>query len=474
MYNYRPIGIHASKMLAEEEKEERKFLNPVINGYWTDANNQSIKRARVEDTVKFHIETENIKDPEGKKIKVQLKEYDTPVPIIIMGIPILELRPFDDEINIVTVDKNLVEKVVNEVVLDKNGKAEISITLTRNLNKLIADNELGKLEFYFKCDYENSSFMLPKTKRDYLSVVLSEKEIYVKPTTDGDSFPEFLSTTGEIFKFYVSETEPGKISNIRTTKFSVNKTLKYAHEINELIKEVHIDRVNLKTGEGNNVKKYIEIAQDSFFSNATIKPQDGYPEPYFSNLSYEARKITVSGIKKPLDYIKDLKNLTHEFLRKSLNFIDYVDIVKIFMNENKDISSILSLFGGMYSPLAFASKFIVDYQLKQINETISEWEKVGFANAKYKGLDAVKEFMKLPIAKGDYGYELLSITEELYLKLMKGEIDKYNSLISENEKIKNSMSSANYDKATTYHIILKSVLDDERKDKIYLIETVIH
>ena len=104
---------------------------------------------------------------------------------------------------------------------------------------------------------------------------------------------------------------------------------------------------------------------------------------------------------KNIDYInvKDIKNLTHEFLRKCINLVDYVDVVSIFLDENKDIGNLLSLFGGIYSPLSFAAKFLVDYELKEINETLDEWGKVSLANAKYKGLDAVKSFRDLPIAK---------------------------------------------------------------------------
>lgn len=467
MYNL--LSPNTLKMLDELEREDEK-KQVIINGYWASINGKPIKKTSVGNVVKFKFETENVENPKGKKVTFQLKEYDTPVPIIFFGIPIVEIRPFDDDINIITKDKKNIEKPFNEIFLDEKGQAEITILLTDDLNNLITNNELGTLELYFDCDFEGKSSTLPKSKAEYLKVVLSQKDIYIKPATNGDSFPEFLTPLGEVVKFSLSELEPGKVSNIRTTKFMVNKTLKYAYEINEVIREVHIDKISLKE-ELTPVKKYTEIVQDIFFSNAIVKPEDGLPEPYFSNLSYEARTFTVSGAKKPVDYInvKDIKNLTHEFLRKCINLVDYVDVVSIFLDENKDIGNLLSLFGGIYSPLSFAAKFLVDYELKEINETLDEWGKVSLANAKYKGLDAVKSFRDLPIAKLN-NYDLLSVSEELYLKIMKGQIIKMEDLDYEVKREGNLIRPEYRD----YHLIVRKVSDNDRKDNILLIETVIH
>lgn len=472
---YSLLSPNVQSLLDELDRQEGKDKEPKLRGYWADINGKPIKKTRVGNVVKFKFETENVESPKGKKITFQLKEYDTSLPIIFFGVPIVAFRPFDDEINIITTDRNNVKQIQKEVYLDDKGNAELTILLTDNLNKLITNGELGALELYFDCEFDGGHLKLPTSTQEYLSVILSEKDIYIKPATNGDSFPEFLTTLGEVIKFSVSELEPGKVSNLRTTKFMVNKTLKYAHEINEVIREVHIDKINLKE-ELVPVKKYTEIVEDMFFSNAIVKPKDGLPEPYFSNLSYEARKLTISSIKKPIDYIniKDMKNLTHEFLRKCINFVDYVDVVSVFLGENKDIGTLLSLFGGMYSPLSFAAKFLVDYELKEINETLDEWGKVSLANAKYKGLEAVKDFMKSPIATRENGYKLLDIPEELYLKIMRGEVIKYADLQNKIQRIQNSMSIENYNKIADYHLILKPILDSSRNDNIYLIETIIH
>lgn len=471
---YSLLSPNVLSILDDLDRQEGKDREPKLRGYWADINGKPIKKTRVGNVVKFKFETENVESPKGKKITFQLKEYDTPLPIIFFGIPIVAFRPFDDEINIITTDRNNVKTIQKEVFLDEKGNAELTILLTDNLNKLITSNELGALELYFDCEFEGNYLKLPSFTQEYLSVILPEKNIYIKPATNGDSFPEFLTNLGEVIKFSVSELEPGEVSNIRATSFIVIKTLKYAHEIKEVIKEVHINKINLDE-KLIPVKKYTEIVEDMFFSNAIVKPKDGLPEPYFSNLSYEARKLTISSIKKPIDYInvKDIKNLTHEFLRKCFNFYDYIDVAKIFLGESKDIGTLLSLFGQMYPPLSFAAKFLVDYELKEINETLDEWGKVSLANAKYKGLEAVKKFMELPIAKFDR-YNLLHITEELYLKIMKGEIIKYEKLIDEVDRIKNTMSAENYDKIATYHLIIRQIMDSGRKNDIFVIETVIH
>lgn len=472
---YSLLSPNVLSILDELDREDKTEKKPSLKGFWADINGKPIKKARIGNVVKFKFETENVENPKGKKIRFQLKEYDTAIPIIFFGVPITEFRPFDDNINIITTDKNNVKQIQKEVYLDDKGNAELTILLTDSLNKLITNGELGALELYFDCEFDGGNLKLPFSTQEYLSIILSEKDIYIKPATNGDSFPEFLTTLGEVIKFSVSELEPGKVSNLRTTKFVINKTLKYAHEINEVIREVHIDKINLKDGL-TPLKKYTEMVEDMFFSNAIVKPKDGLPEPYFSNLSYEARELTISSVKKPIDYInvKDIKNLTHEFLRKCINFVDYVDVVGVFLGENKDIGTLLSLFGGMYSPLSFAAKFLVDYELKEINETLDEWGKVSLANAKYKGLEAVKSFMELPIATREYGHKLLDIPEELYLQVMKGEVIKYSDLKNEIQRIQNSMSIEKYNKIADYHLIIKPILDSSKNDNIYLIETIIH
>lgn len=77
--------------------------------------------------------------------------------------------------------------------------------------------------------------------------------------------------------------------------------------------------------------------------------------------------------------------------------------------------------------------------------------------------------MNLPIAKFN-NYDLLSVSEELYLKTMKGKIIKMEDLEYEVAREETLIEPRYRD----YHLIIRIINDSNRKDDILLIETVIH
>lgn len=77
--------------------------------------------------------------------------------------------------------------------------------------------------------------------------------------------------------------------------------------------------------------------------------------------------------------------------------------------------------------------------------------------------------MELPIARFNK-YDLYSISEELYLKIMKGQIIKIEDLDYEVVREKTLIRPECRD----YHLVIRKINDSNRKDDILLIETVIH
>jgi len=128
-------------------------------GWWTDGKDQPIKETTIGETIRFHLETDNIDD--GEKIFFTIYDSDF--------FPYLE-----DQLILTDRGTNTESK---EIVIHQN-KGFIEWTTGAGSQALTQEDWEGdELELYVKCTYNNETVNLPNDSDDYL--ILYEKEVLI-------------------------------------------------------------------------------------------------------------------------------------------------------------------------------------------------------------------------------------------------------------------------------------------------------
>lgn len=164
-----------------EPKEAPSSYTYFEKGWWTDEAGKEIKEARLGDKVQFHLKMKNIKSPEGKKVNLELREWDEfNFLLYILSFTNKELVGHKNSkgyetINIVSVNSDNNE-VLTDWKLNKNSEIIVSLLLDEDaLIKMIANDEGRDLELYFRCRYiDENNFVevaeLPWENWNYLRV----------------------------------------------------------------------------------------------------------------------------------------------------------------------------------------------------------------------------------------------------------------------------------------------------------------
>lgn len=140
----------------------------IINGWWTDMQDNKIYKSLLADVVRFHIETIGISDE--KKVKVTIMDYD--------GV----FNP-DDVIH------------KGEIVI-KHNKGFYEFKLERSWLKNINDDSGDAIELYARCEYLDYNVSLPQSSLDYLNVfgvgyiVHDDCRVRIRNNGDVEFWPE--------------------------------------------------------------------------------------------------------------------------------------------------------------------------------------------------------------------------------------------------------------------------------------------
>ena len=129
-----------------------------VKGWWTDVNDKPIKEATVGSTIRFHIQTQGVKN--GEKIDFIVYEYDQ------------DYFNFNDKL--VVKNKN---KEINKITV-QNNRGYIEGTTGEECLKLLEETFEGdEIELFVKCQYKDETINLPYMESNYL--ILYEKEVLI-------------------------------------------------------------------------------------------------------------------------------------------------------------------------------------------------------------------------------------------------------------------------------------------------------
>lgn len=154
-----------------------------IVGWWSSqksyAPRYKITEARLEDTVYFVIKTTGV--PSGTQIDLQLYNLEE---LFLLDYLYPDKYRFDG--NIKTAETHI-----------QNDYAIIELQLPRTWTKDVEEDG-GVLELYWKVTSSNmKDTCLPKSKKDFLNVKVSDRDLFIKPSYINSGMPEVYTKNGE-------------------------------------------------------------------------------------------------------------------------------------------------------------------------------------------------------------------------------------------------------------------------------------
>ncbi|MEN4759611.1 hypothetical protein ABEG63_04650 [Chryseobacterium sp. C39-AII1] len=158
----------ASKgIMLGEPKDSPSSYTYFEKAWWTDKDGKEIKEARLGDKVQFHLKMKNIQSPKGKKVNLELREWNEfNLLLYLLSFANKELighKSLDEYQKINIVSANADGKVLTDWALNENSEITIDILLDEeSLLKMIINDEARDLEFYFRCRYIDDETNLPE------------------------------------------------------------------------------------------------------------------------------------------------------------------------------------------------------------------------------------------------------------------------------------------------------------------------
>lgn len=171
-----------------------------ITGWWSSKNSSDLQykitEARLEDTVYFVIKTSGVRN--GTKIDLQLYNLEE---FLFLDYLCPDKYKFNG-------------KIETAYTYIQNNYAIIELQLPRTWTKDVEEDG-GILELYWKIVSNNiNKTSLPKGKRDFLNVRISDRDLFIKPSLINEGMPELYTSNGEQLFFinFVKDEVADKIT----------------------------------------------------------------------------------------------------------------------------------------------------------------------------------------------------------------------------------------------------------------------
>ncbi|CAA0155159.1 hypothetical protein TMP227_110005 [Tenacibaculum maritimum] len=442
-------GITLGEYIAPIDKNSK-----ILDGWWTKEREgvQNLKKAKLGDTVFFHIETKNIKD--GEEIDCKLYDLDK----FIWDY----LNPDDDKFN---------KEEVHKKATVKNNKATIKLLLDLGWEKNLKDDTAYDIELYWKVKYKDISKDLPKRQNLYLEVGFSDQTLFFNFPHPSYNFPEMFANDGSplVIVDFAKDKITGEIKGKLEGKVK-NGAIKSVDKLNTFIatKTENIAIAKLEKGFLVDSKGKIHTKKTKLYDKNLFL--DGKMKSVKIRKNFGNKHITTKNINQLQYFAKNGKKV--EFLNTlkisksmaGLVFENYQNVLDLnsLMSNGLDHSKPLSipiLKTNIAIPFELLSQ--ISFQIHKEGEAfIKEVIKQELEEAKLKGIEAVEMFQKINKKEG---YHLIEITPETLNKLINGEFKTIKELGDFND------FSAGLKEIK---LLYKEVLNPNRDEYIYFIETI--
>lgn len=410
----------------------------IKKSYWSSdkAGKNKIERARLEETVYFHIETEGI--PNGSVIDLQLFDEDA---------------FFDDcefcgkkvfEMVVINEDKGVVE-----LYLPDEWASDLAL---EEWNFILITSNLHYRDLYWKATYKKS--MKNEKIKTILQIRYSNNQLYIKPSKLDETFPEIYSNIGEQIIVLVNTAGNEVVDSIKkSTKKTAEtyaetamKNAAHNYAVGKVSKGYMVTNDGVEYGptvaKGTERKlqdikfiskdgRYIETEQGyDFYSKkksgklVTTKGVDQYEYHYNQQSGKEHANKDAYYKEKAGCKIKVLGALS-----KTGAIMDIFSVFSFAANPSRD--------KPLPIPGADILGMIAYDQINEMETFLNEWQEMRIKTildeAKREGLNKVKDVI---YNKGNAypefrnaDYELLEISPEIGSRIMQGEFNKIEEII---------------------------------------------
>ncbi|NDV65220.1 hypothetical protein [Bacteroides sp. 224] len=403
----------------------------IINGYWSSdiEGVNKIKRARLDDTVYFHIETKGIFNG-------------------IMDLQLFDEDTFSD-------DSKFDGKEIKKRIQIKNNTGVIDLYLPDNWASDLKNEawvigpKIQHRDLYWKATYTDS--IKKKKIKSILRIDYSNRELYIKPSPIDEGFPELYSVNGELMHLllvqacdFVRDKVTGEIINVieRGAKaYALNKMAKGTlvdnmgtiHNVGEsrYVNNSRIEGITISTNEG----LLIETKQSKHFTYSIV---EGGQRVVHTSKGIDQYGYWVNKYESNLFNIKGL-------LKHTGDIFDVFDLIKFGMNPDPN-SPIPMIFHKTSYNFLWDAIGIVAYEKTQkidlfLNETEENVIEITLNEAKLEGVSKVNEVINnrgnaYPEFK-NLGYELLDISPTIASQIIHGKFKNIYEIMDASDSDRN-------------------------------------
>ncbi len=415
------------------------------DGYWsTDkAGHNIVERARLEDTVYFHMKTKGVK--ENTSINFNLKEADF---------------FFDDE--------KFDGKKISQKVTVKNKVIIIELKLPASWEQEVSDDTFSNLELYWNWSYNEKDH---SSREEQLSVYFSKRTLYFNLPLDNYNLPDMRSNDGSplvYLKFMggmVKGKLKGKALNLANSKIekAINKIALGKLEKGSLVTNTgriqknanaHIYDKDIYTNDG---KLLENLKKRKNWGNATETTKGISQYDFFTKTG---KRVKVLGFLKEAAF------------NDKVNFFDVIDLFSYATDETDPFDQPipdfgLGAFGGVLGSFALVwsvAGLVVSQMKAEDDAFMREDEANEIRKAKLIGLDAVRKKINSLKHNKAYEWRLMSVPTITANKLLKSQFKTFDEL--ENSKFDDN------DFSNKINILYRKILNTNSDQYVYIIETI--
>lgn len=426
----------------------------IIKGWWSDMNDKEIERARLEERVRFHVETEYVLD--NISMKIQLFDRD-------------RLTPDDSDF------EN--DNVFKEIII-RHNKGFLELELPASWTQDLADEPFVNYRtLYWKAEIGRTK----KEIKSYLKVFFSDRTLYVQPSQIEKKFPEIYGSngsqmvammldqmvgyvrdqSGQYVEKFISKMQTEIVLAKLEKGYLADNKGKVHSNITQSGKQRRIIFSELYASDGSNIihfegnKDKIIYKRGADFGNAHTTTKGVNQFEFFSRTN---KKVQILGA------LKDNweKNMIRYDLAKELYNVHSGNTEGLMDNTLVALGSVIGtgVGIGVGAVLAMGNDHW-DRMDEEVNGAIIRKYTEGVNQVKQQGLNAVEKWLRnnrQPLKGVEYG--LIPISYETASMIWLGKF-----------KMWEEMRKFNSNPSEDVFILYREQNDLIRKERIYIIET---
>jgi len=380
----------------------------IVKSFWSSdkEGNNIIERGNLENMVYFHIETQGI--PKGT-MELQLFDEDT----------------FSDD------DEFGGEKVFKTVTINNNkGLVELHLPgdwasdlKNEEWNVVLTTIKIHYRKLYWKANYKDK--IKNEKIKTFLEIRFSDTELYIKPSSVDEKFPELFSNMGEQIVILAGYTKSALMEGLEDRI----KDAAHHYAVGKMSHGYLVTKDGVEFGPYSKRGNIRDVHEVQFYNSdgRHVITDRGYD---FASKTKNGNMRTTYGVDQYEVHYQGKVGCKVKVLGALSKVGDVMDVFEVFkfaMNPSKDQPLPIPIPGADVLGMIAYDKFNeIDEHINTISEEMLRKE---LDAAKLEGVDAVKQLV------GNYrfrkaGYELIDISPQIASGIIHGQYNNIDDIIN--------------------------------------------